>query len=92
MLPVFEAAAWIKLPAKGSVTIPEIEAAVNVASEPGIRVQIAQNRADDPELSKRIVAVAAAFVAEGIDATPTIVPDMNDTPTAIQIRIGSKPK
>jgi hypothetical protein len=90
--PVFNSAGWVKLPPKGTVSIPEIDAAINVAGEPGVRMQIAQIRRDDPELNKRIFAVAAALGAEGIDATPAMTPDMDDTPAVIQIRIGSKPK
>jgi hypothetical protein len=90
--PVFKTSHWVKLPAKGTVSIPDIDAGVNVAGEPGVRVQIAQHRADDPELITRIYEVSAALNAEGIDATPALTPDMDDTPNAIQIRVGSKPK
>jgi hypothetical protein len=74
------------------VSIPDIDAALNVGSEPGVRVQIAQSQKDDLELVTRIQSVASAFEAEGIAAFPATTPDMENIPTTIQIRVGSKPK
>jgi len=92
LAPVFVAAGWIKRPPKGTISIPEIDAAVNVAGEPGVRIQIALTKSDDVKMRELVSIVAAAFVAEGIDAAPAGTPDMNDTPAIVQIRIGSKPR
>jgi hypothetical protein len=95
---IVRAAGWSKLASKGAITIPDDAtptssfAAINVAAEPGVRIQIAPDRAIDVAFVARAKAIAEAFVTEGIAAEPRLVRDMADTPDAIQIRIGSKPK
>jgi hypothetical protein len=68
------------------------EVGISVATEPGVRVQVALSRKDDDGLSSKARALADALKEEGVAAVPTLVGDLETSPECIQVRVGSKPK
>jgi hypothetical protein len=84
-------AGWIRSPTAAAVTTDD-GIAISVATEPGVRIQIAQSRASDNGLVERATALASALKAEGIEAVPPLISELDATPTLVQIRVGTKPK
>lgn len=82
---------WIKATALGAVVLPDLNASLSMATEPGLRVQIAPTRENDATFVDMARAVANAFTAEGIFTQPTKVEELAQHPELVQIRVGSKP-
>jgi hypothetical protein len=92
LAPIFRDAGWQQLPSPSPITFPDTNAGMNVAPEPGVRIQIAPSKVGDEYFMKLVVAVADAIASEGIAAEPRQAEELEATPNAIQIRVGSKPK
>lgn len=84
-------AGWKNIPGPAVVRTAE-GIAVSTAVAPGVRVQIASSRAADDGFVTRAREVAEALNDEGIAAEAAKVVEIETDPTAIQIRVGSKPK
>ncbi len=89
---VLDKAGWVRHPSSAAVKTPDGQTGISAATEPGVRVQIAMSRSNDAQLTMRARVIADALGAEGTIATATLVPDLEETPDLIQVRVGSKPK
>jgi hypothetical protein len=89
---VLKNAGWVLQPSSSGVLLPDIPAGISAAVEEGVRVQIAPQKSSDDNFVRIASAVAIALTLEGIEANVTQNLELNATPDAIQIRVGTKPR
>lgn len=92
LAPIFRHAGWKQVKSPSALLDADTQAGISTATERGVRVQIAPSKQTDKHLLEVSSAMTAALNAEGIAAEQTLVQELDQTPDAIQIRVGSKPK
>lgn len=93
LAPIFISAGWVKVKSPSAILMPEIDAGVSAAPESGVRIQIAEDSMSDLHLREVAQKLSDAIDAEGVAAEPRAIKDELDaSPQAVQIRVGSKPR